>query len=163
MSAVGALLGRVGPGLFQQAWVVTDLDAAEAAMRASLGCGEFVNFEMEQTFDVRGRPVPCTLSLGFARSGNLQLEVIQPIRGEGVHFEFLETHGPGPHHFGFLVDDLDATVAAATEDGYPAIMGGAFASVRISYLDTLAALGVYVELIEDPTRSMWSLMPWRDE
>jgi hypothetical protein len=33
-----ALLARIADGLFQQAWVVDDLQAAEHAMRSALGC-----------------------------------------------------------------------------------------------------------------------------
>jgi len=59
-----ALLARIGGGLFQRAWVVADLEAAEHALRSAL-------------------------ALGFARSGNVQIELIQPVRGDGIHFEFL--------------------------------------------------------------------------
>ena len=49
MSAIGSLLGRVGGGMFQQAWVVEDLAAAEDAMRTSLGCSDFVKFVMDES------------------------------------------------------------------------------------------------------------------
>src|SRR3954447_23387280 len=107
MVDLGALLARIGPGLFQQAWVVADLETAEQAMRATLGCGEFVKFSTgDMEYELRGRTVSCAPDLGFARSGNVQIELIQPLRGEGVQAEFLEARGSGPHHLGFLVDDL---------------------------------------------------------
>ena len=40
-------------------------------------------------------------------------------------------------------------------------MGGQFGSLRFCYLDTWDALGLYVELVEDPDAMMMSLMPWR--
>lgn len=160
---VGAVLARIGKGLFQSAWVVNDRAAAEDAMRASLGCDRYVEFEMDMDWQLRGQPAKCALSLAFGRSGNMQIEIMQPLRGEGIHFEFLANHGPGPHHFGFLVDDLDAAVGAATEDGFPTVMSGDFGNVRLCYLDTLDALGVYLELIEDPTDSLMATMPWRDD
>jgi len=160
---VDALLGRVGGGLFQQAWVVADLDGAEQAMRTALGCGEFVNLPAADVeYDVRGRTVSCALALGFARSGNVQIELIQPVRGEGIHVEFLQEHGPGVHHLGFLVDDLDRRVEEAAADGFTKVMAGQFGAVRLCYLDTFDALGVYVELIEDPGGMLMELMPWRD-
>jgi methylmalonyl-CoA/ethylmalonyl-CoA epimerase len=113
-------------------------------------------------FELRGRPVSCALALGFARSGNVQIEVIQPVRGEGIHVEFLARYGPGAHHLGFLVDDLDALEASATVEGFPKVMSGHFDTVRLSYLDTFDALGLYVELIEDPDGMLMGLMPWRD-
>jgi methylmalonyl-CoA/ethylmalonyl-CoA epimerase len=162
-SDIGALFGRVGGELFQQAWVVTDLEAAEEAMRSTLGCGEFAEFRMDEQWNVRGRMAPCALALGFARSGNMQVELIEPLSGEGIHHEFLAERGAGPHHFGFMVDDLDVAVAAAVGDGFPSVMSGGFASVRISYLDTYGELGFYVELIEDPEGMFPAVKAWRDD
>ena len=34
--------------------------------------------------ELRGRTVSCAMSLGFARAGNVQIELIQPLRGEGI-------------------------------------------------------------------------------
>jgi methylmalonyl-CoA/ethylmalonyl-CoA epimerase len=160
---IGALFGRIGGELFQQAWIVTDLEEAEEAMRSTLGCSEFAKFRMDEKWNLRGRTVPCALALGFARSGNMQIEIMQPLSGEGIHHEFLAERGPGPHHFGFMVDDLDAAVAAAARDGFPNVMSGGFASVRISYLDTYDELGFYLELIEDPAEMFPAVKAWRDD
>jgi hypothetical protein len=160
---VGAVLGRIGSGIFQQAWVVADLGAAMDAMRSGLGCGDFVELPMESDFELRGRTVPCALSLAFARSGNMQIELVQPVRGEGIHFEFLARRGSGVHHLGAIVDDLDGEVGAADRAGFPSVMSGDFGAVRASYLDTFERLGVYLELIEDPDGMMMAMMPWRDD
>jgi methylmalonyl-CoA/ethylmalonyl-CoA epimerase len=156
------LLARVGDGLFQQAYVVADLERAQQAMRDSLGCGEFVNLPAtDLDYELRGKQVSCALALGFARSGNMQIELLQPLRGEGLHVEFLETNGPGAHHLGFLVEGLEAVVALGEELGFPKLMGGQFGSLGFCYLDTFDALGVYVELVEDPDALLMSIMPWR--
>jgi len=160
---VGGLLARFGGGLFQQAFVVADLAAAEHAMRTTLGCGEFVNLPADDlAYDLRGERVSCALALGFARSGNMQIELIQPVRGSGLHVEFLASHGPGVHHLGFLVDDIDAVVAFGAANGVANVMGGRFGSLRFCYLDTFDALGVYVELVEDPDAMLMAIMPWRE-
>ena len=164
MAAVplGGLLARIGDGLFQQAFVVSDIEGAQAAMRSSLGCGDFVNLPASDLdYDLRGERVSCALELGFARSGNMQIELIQPVRGAGLHVEFLAANGPGAHHLGFIVDDLDAVVALGAERGFPKVMGGQFGSLRFCYLDTWDALGLYVELVEDPDAMLMSIMPWR--
>jgi hypothetical protein len=105
--------------------------------------------------------VSCALALGFARSGNVQIEVIEPVRGDGLHAEFLASKGPGAHHLGFLVDDLDAVVALAGARGLPKVMGGQFGNLRFGYLDTFEALGLYLEVVEDPDAMMMSIMPWK--
>ena len=162
MSDIGALLGAVGPGLFQQAFVVADLEPAQQTMQATLGCGEFVNLPAaDLDYDLRGERVSCALALGFARSGNVQIELLQPVRGQGLHVEFLASNGPGAHHLGFIVDDLDAIVALGATRGFPKVMGGQFGSLRFCYLDTWDALGLYVEVVEDPDAMMMSIMPWR--
>lgn len=162
MTGIGGLLARIGDGLFQQAFVVSDLDAAQVAMRATLGCGEFVNLPAtDLDYDLRGERVSCALALGFARSGNVQIELLQPLRGHGLHVEFLESNGPGAHHLGFLVEDLDEVVARGVADGFPKLMGSQFGSLRFCYLDTWDALGLYVELVSDPDSLMMQIMPWR--
>jgi catechol 2,3-dioxygenase-like lactoylglutathione lyase family enzyme len=162
MAGVGELLAGIGDGLFQQAFVVADLEPAQASMRATLGCSEFVNLPAaDLDYDLRGARVSCALELGFARSGNVQIELIRPVRGEGLHVEFLASNGPGAHHLGFLVDDLDAVVATAAASGFARLMGGQFGSLRFCYLDTWNALGLYTELVEDPDAMMTSIMPWR--
>jgi hypothetical protein len=162
MTEVGSLLEAIGAGLFQQAYVVADLGAAQEAMQASLGCGAFVNLPADDLdYSLRGERVSCALELGFARSGNMQIELLLPVRGQGLHVEFLATNGPGLHHLGFIVDDLDAVVALAAELGFPNVMGSQFGSLRFCYLDTWDAFGLYVELVQDPDAMMMAIMPWR--
>jgi methylmalonyl-CoA/ethylmalonyl-CoA epimerase len=162
MASVGDLLANIGGGLFQQAFVVADLEQAQQTMQATLGCGDFVNLPAaDLDYDLRGEPVSCALEIGFARSGNVQIELIRPVRGEGLHVEFLASNGPGAHHLGFLVDDLDAVVSTVEQSGFANLMGGQFGSLRFCYLDTWDALGLYTELVEDPDSMMASIMPWR--
>jgi hypothetical protein len=163
MGDIATLLGRIGAGLFQQAFVVADLGAAEAAMRATLGCGDFVELPAsDYDYDLRGARVSAALALAFARSGNVQVELIQPMRGQSLHTEFLASNGPGAHHLGYLVDNLDDVVVLAEQCGSPKLMGGQFGRLRFCYLDTWTTLGVYTELVEDPDGAMMSIMPWRD-
>jgi methylmalonyl-CoA/ethylmalonyl-CoA epimerase len=163
MNDAGTLLGRIGNGLFQQAYVVRDLAAAERSMHNALGCGDFVDLPASDLdYDLRGERVSAALALGFARSGNMQVELIQPVRGSSLHAEFLASNGPGSHHFGYIVDDLDEVVELATSGGCPFLMGGQFGTLRFCYVDTWSMLGVYTELVEDPDGTMMSIMPWRD-
>jgi len=159
---IGGLLARIGSGLFQQAYVVNDLAPAQQAMRATLGCGEFVNLPAtDLDYELRGQTVSCAIDLGFARSGNMQIELLHPLRGEGLHVEFLASNGPGLHHLGFMVDDLADVVAYGTANGFPKLMGSQFGSLSFCYLDTWDALGLYVELVHDPESLLMSVMPWR--
>ena len=160
--AIGDLLAHMGPGLFQQAYVVADLAAAEAAMTDPLGCPTWVELPAtDLQYELRGEPISAALAIGFARSGDMQIELIHPVRGDGLHAEFLRDRGPGLHHLGFLVDDRDALIEQAGALGFPSVMSGEFGRLKFAYLDTAAALGVYSEIVEDPDEMMRSLMPWR--
>jgi methylmalonyl-CoA/ethylmalonyl-CoA epimerase len=159
---MGALLGRIGAGLFQQAFVVDDFEGAQTGLRTAGGCGEFTTLPATDIeYDFRGGKTTCAMEIGFARSGNVQIELIRPVSGVGLHSEFLESNGPGAHHLGFLVDDLDAEIAAAGELGFDRVQGATFGALRFAYLDTWDRFGLYVELVEDPTEMMMALMPWR--
>lgn len=161
-AAIGELLAVVGPGLFQQGIVVADLGAAQAALGPALGCDRFAVLPAtDLEYSLRGRTVSCALALAFGRSGGLQLELLCPERGEGLHVEFLAEHGPGLHHLGFLVDDIDGVTEVADRLGFPDVMGGTFGPVRFRYLDTRSALGVYLEVVEDPDGLLAQIMPWR--
>jgi methylmalonyl-CoA/ethylmalonyl-CoA epimerase len=160
--SINALLERVGGGLFQQAFVVDDFEGAQHALRTTLGCGEFVTLPATDIeYDFRGGRTTCAIEIGFARSGNVQIELLRPVRGVGLHSEFLASNGPGAHHLGFLVDDIEAEVAAAEQLGFERLQGATFGALRFCYLDTWDVLGLYVELVEDPDAMMMSLMPWR--
>jgi hypothetical protein len=138
----GSLLAHVGPGLFQQAYVVADMEAAQYALRTTVGCGEFVTLPAtDLDYDLRGARVSCALELGFARSGNMQIELLRPQRGAGLHVEFLASNGPGLHHLGFMVGDLDAAIARGAECGFANVMGSRFGNLRFCYLDTWNAFG----------------------
>lgn len=160
MTSIGEVLARVEGELFQSAWVVDDLAAAQIAMGATLGCDDFVGFEMDPTWQVGGETISSPMGCGFARSGNLQIELMQPLGRGGVVADFLARFGAGPHHLGVRVAGLDASVAAA---GVPVAMSADFGSLRLAFLDTVDALGLYVELLEDPDGLLWATKPWRDE
>jgi len=161
-SAMSSLLGRVGGGLFQQAFVVDDFDGSQRALREALGCSSFATLPpSDLEYDFRGGRTTCALEIGFARSGNVQIELIRPVRGTGLHSEFLAANGPGAHHLGFMVDDIDAEIREARALGFENVQSATFGPLRFCYLDTFQAFGLYVELVQDPTGMMMSLMPWR--
>jgi hypothetical protein len=156
---IDELLARVGPGFFQQAFIVADLTAAQDACVATLGCSPFATLPPSSLpYRYRGRDVECALTIGFARSGDVQIELIQPVSGEGLHVEFLAQHGPGAHHLGFMVQRLDDEIARS---GFDEIMAGRFGTLRFAYLYTWDVFGAYVEMVEDPDGMMRQLMPWR--
>jgi len=114
---------------------------------------------MGMPYRYRGRDVESSFALAYGRSGRVQIELIQPIDGEGLTHEFLAEHGPGAHHLGFLVDAVDEEVAFATGCGLEVAMSGHIGTLYFAYLDTFSELGVYVEVVEDPDGLIAQLTP----
>jgi methylmalonyl-CoA/ethylmalonyl-CoA epimerase len=158
--AVSALLARVGTGFFQEAFVVADLDAAMRAFTDTIGCPKWTTFPaIGAPYRYRGRDIESSVALAFGRSGRVQIELIQPIEGEGITHEFLTEHGPGAHHLAYLVDRVDEEVATAMADGIECVMSGHIGTLYYVYLDTFETLGLYTELVEDPDGLVAQLTP----
>lgn len=159
-AALDVVLERIGPRFFQQAYVVADIEAAQQAFSAVAGCTAWTTFPGRGLpYCYRGRNVESSFALAYGRSGRVQIELIQPIDGEGLTHEFLARHGPGAHHMGFLVDSVDDEVAFAAARGLEVAMSGHFATLYFAYLDTFDDLGIYLELVEDPEDLIPQLTP----
>jgi len=83
-----------------------------------------------------------------------QFELIQPLSGPGAHQEWLDTHGPGFHHVGIIVDSVATTTAEMNAAGYDTVMAGegfgADGDGAYAYFDTTADLGFVIEAVEPP-------------
>jgi len=138
--------------LIQVAWVTDDLDATERLLTEQFGAGAWTRIPDvvfgADTTTLRGEPVEFVAHVSLAYAGDLQLELIQPVRGRTVHAEFLEAHGPGLHHVCFEVDDVDASCAAAEAAGVPVLMRGSMmdGEIEFAYVDGSSAGAPYVEL-----------------
>ena len=142
-----------GP-ITQICWVTDDLEATERLLSGQFGAGAWtripeVTFGAEST-TLRGEPIEFTAHISLGYAADLQLELIQPVRGRTIHAEFLEAHGPGLHHVCFDVDDLDAACASAETAGVPVVMRGSMmdGELEFAYIDGSASGAPYVELAQ---------------
>jgi len=68
-------------------------------------------------------PDPVVKTRGmFAKLGPLRMELLQPVEGETVHKEFLESAGEGIGHIAFTVNDLEKETEKLVEKGFPVIL-----------------------------------------
>jgi methylmalonyl-CoA/ethylmalonyl-CoA epimerase len=88
--------------------IVTDLEAAIHAYGSTLGI-DFAAFEIDETNSVfSNSSTSFKLRIAFGQASLSAIELIQPVSGETIHASFLRQNGPGIHHLGFWVDDLQA-------------------------------------------------------
>ncbi len=76
------------------------------------------------------------------KMGTMTIELIQPLRGPGPHYEFLKSHGPGLQHIGFSVKSLEATMAPLQKKGIKRPLRG--------YADFMPQMGFMAEIQETP-------------
>jgi len=92
------------------------------------------------------------LKISIAYCGDMQIELIQPLKGPGTHWDFLKVHGNGVHHLSFgRVDDHDQCITALQQQGIVIDMAGpAGRGSRFSYMATQKDLGTIYELVYAP-------------
>jgi hypothetical protein len=147
-------LADFGP-VRQCAYLVPDLERAVASW-AAVGVGPFLQMPEQrmQGYVHRGETVEPVLTLAFANSAELQIELIvvhdeQP----SVFREALDARQEGAHHLAWWVEDWAGWEAAAASSGWEPVTygdGGGFA--RFAYYDVGGPLLVEVMELNDATR-----------
>jgi methylmalonyl-CoA/ethylmalonyl-CoA epimerase len=121
------VLAGLAPNLFQVAYVVRDMEAAEQWFKSILGVPSFfrmANVEVGEGCSYRGQPADYASNLSLGYLGDIQIELIEPVRGPSPYTEFLDQKGPGLHHLAFLVPDFEATVAFLGDSGLELVSDG---------------------------------------
>lgn len=131
---------------YQIGVVVRDIDEGMAHYRKLLGLGPFWRLDTDyegRYRDWRGR---FANKNAFTKWGDVYLEMIQPMIGQGNAKKWLETKGEGIFHLGYAVDDLSQRPEGVdcVFESWGATMPNGDAAVV--HLDTVAQLGYYVEL-----------------
>ena len=102
----------------------------------------------------RGGPGQFSMRLALAWTGDLNWEVIEPLEGPSIYHEFLDEHGEGLQHVGFLLQDtgldMDGCIADMEARGFARVMSGGWRGVRFCYFQTEDALKTTLELIYRP-------------
>jgi catechol 2,3-dioxygenase-like lactoylglutathione lyase family enzyme len=99
--------------------VVKNIDRVVQYYSPVFGIGPFevYDFRPHKAW-VRGQEVrPFELKIATADIGSAKMELIQVVRGEPLHREFLEVHGEGLQHLGFYVGNYDEWKSYAREEG----------------------------------------------
>jgi methylmalonyl-CoA/ethylmalonyl-CoA epimerase len=145
-------------GVAQVGLVVRDLDRTVECYWKQFGIGPWHFYTYRRPLvaqmTYRGQPADYAMRIALAWIGPLRIELIEMAGGDSVYADFVREHGYGVHHFGVLVDDMDAALAQAGEAGLIMTMDGAGfgrdGDGHYAYLDTERDLGTTLELIARP-------------
>ena len=137
------------PPVYQLGYVVSDIDKARKYYETIFGTGPFspaIDVNMDGAL-LRGKPIDTTIKVSFVMSGEVQIELIQPVSGKNLYTEFLETRGEGIHHLGYQVDDMEAMKAVFTKKvGEPAFQRD-MGVMEFVYYDTSEVGGLMIEFL----------------
>ena len=97
-----------------------------------------------------GQPARVGCAIRMFAFANIDVEFLQPGPEPSAWRDLLEQDGPGCHHIAFRTRNLTARNAYLEERGHALLQRGEFdgGHGRYAYYDTVADLGVLVELLE---------------
>ena len=150
--------GVPGRHFMQMAMMVDDLMAACEAWTRTTGIGPFfhVPHVVLEEFGYRGGTARgLDFSVCIAQSGGIQIELVQQHSdGPSAYRDTIAKGQGGFHHLAIYTAGYDADYARYLDQGFVAAVDGTFGGFRYSYIDTSAAIGCMVELIEEnPTQT----------
>ena len=138
----------------QIAWVTTDLDATETALTGLLGVRKWVRIPdvhfAPETCSYRGKPADFVASISLSYLGDMQLELISPVRGQNIYSDFLRDSGPGLHHICIEAaspEKFDQALAGAAENGAAVVQQGVMpGGIQFAYVSAPQAGVPFVEI-----------------
>ncbi len=91
------------------------------------------------------------LNIAFLRSGDAEIELLEPTSPESTVARFLDRRGEGIHHLSFYVADIEAALRRASDQGLELVdrtprAGGQ--GTKIAFLHPRSLRGVLVEFCE---------------
>ena len=154
----GMRISFLDGGVKQVAIIVKNLEEAIDEYWEKFGIGPWDIYTygkpLVKEMTYHGERADYRMRIGLSYLGPTRIELIEPLEGDTVYRDFVEEHGYGVHHFGVLVDDMEAALEEAEAAGYTMLMDGAGfgrdGDGHYAYLDTEDDLGFTLELIERP-------------
>jgi methylmalonyl-CoA/ethylmalonyl-CoA epimerase len=104
--------------------------------------------------EVHGEPSDLVNYAMGSHISSLEVELVQPVSGESVQKEFLDSKGEGINHLCFQVDDIEEATSIMADEGFEPVSSCKFkGGGGMSYFDTDKVGGVLTELVEWPEKS----------
>ncbi len=138
--------------------LVKDLEGYLSKLQNVFGMGPFriADYPPEDEIPFReyhGKTGNFKAKFCFYHLGNIELELIQPLEGESIWQDFLDTHGPGIHHLKFLVPEHEEVRNYMEAHGYQMYQQGAAVGPnkgRVwAFYNTYDEIGFDVEIMNE--------------
>ena len=138
----------------QIAWVTPDLDATETALTGLLGVRKWVRIPdvhfAPDTCSYHGKPADFVASISLSDLGDMQLELVSPVRGENIYSDFLRESGPGLHHICMEAESpegFDAALSEAADHGAAVVQQGVMpGGIQFAYVSAPQAGVPFIEI-----------------
>ena len=137
------------PQVYQLGYVVEDVEKAARHYEPTFDIGPFAGpivVPMKKAV-LMGRTVDTKIKTAFAKSGDIQIELIQPLDGDNPYAEWLAQRGDGIHHLGFKVDDMEQAKAEFAKKGMQPFFSCDLVVMKFAYYDTAEYGGLALELL----------------
>jgi hypothetical protein len=132
----------------QIGYVVRDLRASmDFWVAQGVGPWFYMDPVPVEDFRYRGAPSDMRIAAALANSGDLQIELIQPLDDHpSLYRDFLGAGHEGAQHVGYWTKDYQELYDRALGLGYTVAQEGSISGGRFAYLDTETHAGTVIEI-----------------
>lgn len=143
------------PPVTQMGFVVQSLKESAEFYSSMLNIKKWYKTKItECKYTYKGEPIDNLLEIVVGYTGKTQIELIK-VGGhdDNIYYDFIGRDGIGFHHFGIVVNNLDAQVKIMEEAGIKPLQSGLLeygggGKTKVAYMDTMKSAGFILELIE---------------
>lgn len=136
--------------VFQNAWVVDDVEAACMKWVNEMGVGPFFVNEYADAFTdltYRGQPADLSMFVAIAQAGPVQIEIIQPTVERCAYRDSVPAGTSGFHHMCVWTHDIDADTDYFEKLGYETATRGRAGDIVFAYYDTRPLMDCMLEVV----------------
>ena len=150
--------------IFQQAYLVDDLETAATNWYETYGAGPFViaRHHRCETFTYRGTPTEADVSYAFGYLGDTMIQlIVQHDDAPSIYRDMYASGEYGYHHCAYLVSDFVAERQRLIDLGFTPACELFADGVHASYFDTRSVNGGFTEIHGDPPHILQAFAQWR--
>ncbi len=138
--------------IIQIAIVVEDLEKSLKIFNDEYGIGPWKIYQIDKdtTKEMKreNKEKKFEYIVAMCEMGEVELELVQPIDENSVYYEFLKNHGPGLHHIGFKINNIDKVKELFNKKGIIPHQSGIWNGKFFAHMKTEKDLNFVLEIFE---------------